>query len=88
MANATKREAELELLLWRDRAETVKIQAANLNMQAQLLQLQSKECADNITRCEAELKAFDTPAEGQPKPVVADTAAPPPAGGGPGEEQH
>lgn len=83
MANATKREAELELQLWKERAQAVQAQAGSLNLQAQLLQLQSKECADNVTRLEAEVKALEAQ-----EPATGDATAAPLTGGGPGEDPN
>lgn len=55
---ASKREVELELQLWKSRAETVKAFVAALNAQALVLNSQSHEVAREVQRFEALLAAM------------------------------
>lgn len=74
---ASKREVELELTLWRERAMAVKNAAQGLQTQAQLFQLQAKECQENVERLEAALRAIPAPAEVHPDAAAPqDTKAP------------
>lgn len=57
----TKRERELELQIWRERMSAIQNASQTLQIQAQLLQHQAKECQAEIARLEA---ALATPTEG------------------------
>lgn len=50
-----KREIELQLEVWRERQAHVKTSAHALNMQGQLLQMQSRECAAEVAKLEHQL---------------------------------
>lgn len=63
----TKREQELELEVWRGRMREIQVGANLLQTQGQLLNIQAKECQDNIAKLEADLK----PADVQPAPLKA-----------------
>ena len=63
----TKREQELELEVWKSRMQTVHATVDALNMKGRLLQIEAKECQDNIKRLEDLLK----PEDAQPAPLKA-----------------
>lgn len=49
----TKREAELELQLWQERAAHVQTKGVALQAQTQLIQIEFKQCNDEIARLQA-----------------------------------
>ena len=53
MPAVSRREVELELTLWRERMVAVQSQSQALQIQAQLLQHQARECRGEIARLEA-----------------------------------
>jgi hypothetical protein len=68
---ASKKETELELQLWQERAAKCQMGVQSLNLQAQILQMNAKECQDNVARLEAQIAA-DAPqpsADGSVTPI-------------------
>lgn len=67
----TKREVELELQLWTERAEHVKVKVALLNAQAQNVNAESVQCVSEVNRIKALLATMPDPES----PVAAPAAA-------------
>lgn len=63
----TRREQELELEVWKGRMREIQANANLIQAQSQLLNIQARECQENITKLEAVLK----PADVQPTPLKA-----------------
>lgn len=75
-----QRELELELEVWRGRMNLAQTTANAINLQTQLLQLQAKECNENIARLELALKEHENatanPAVEAPRLRAVEDAAP------------